>query len=289
MTHTAVTPTRVLVTGANGRLGRRLVGALRAMPAYDVWAGGRSSGAVTANGVRLDLADPDDIRRVVADVDPRVIVHLGAVVGARCDDDPEHAERVNVAGTGALAETLAGHQGARIVFASTAAVYGGDAAGAIPESAASAPSSLYGRQKQRAEELLERVAETSAGALTAVALRIFNVFGPGFDSSLVERLRQSSPALPVELWAIDEFVRDYVHVDDVVDAIVRSMSAELQLPFTAVNIGSGVGISSRQLVSSLSAASPVFYDAKPGRPSSSVANIRRAGELLGFEPRLRLN
>lgn len=289
MTDQAVTPTRVLVTGANGRLGRRLVGALRRMPAYDVRAVCGTSEAATANGGRLDLSEPDDIRRVMTDADPHVIVHLGASVGARCDDDPAQAERVNVIGTGVLAETLAGRDGARMIFASTAAVYGRDSAGTIPESAVGAPSSLYGRQKLRAEELLERTAVASGGALTAVALRIFNVFGPGFDSSLVERLRRSSPALPVELWAMDEFVRDYVHVDDVVDAIILSMSAELQLPFTAINIGSGVGLSSRQLVRSLSAASPVFYAAKTGRPSSSVANIRSARELLGFEPRRRLN
>jgi nucleoside-diphosphate-sugar epimerase len=76
-----------------------------------------------------------------------------------------------------------------------------------------------------------------------------------------------------------------VHVNDVVDAIILAMSAELQLPSTAINIGSGVGLSSRQLVTSLSRASPVSFEAKHGRPSSSVANIERARQLLGYEPR----
>lgn len=285
MTAGRPTPTRVLVTGAGGRLGRRLVAALRLKPEYDVVAVGGT--AESGSGVlpRVDLADADLVRRMVDDARPDAIVHLGAAVGARCDEDPELAARINVDGTGVLARSLASRGQTRFVFASTAAVYGDGFSGPVAESAVTAPPSSYGRQKLRAEELLALTARESDASFTSVALRIFNVFGPGFDASLVERLRQSTPDRPVELRAMDEFVRDYVHVDDVVDAIVLSLSVDLGMPHATVNIGSGIGLTSRQLVQNLSRVSPVYYSATPGRPSSSVADIGRARRLLGFDPR----
>jgi UDP-glucose 4-epimerase len=285
MTPDDVGPARVLVTGANGRLGRRLVAALQEKPEYEVVAVGGTSASADQPCSRIDLADFDDLDRVVQDVRPDAIVHLAGIVGARCDDDPAAAERVNVQGTRILAQALARRSKTRFIFASTAAVYGDAVSGPLSESAADAPSSVYGRQKLRAEHVLAGVADASAGALTVVALRIFNVFGPGFDASLVERLRLSTPSRPVELRAIDEFVRDYVHVDDVVDAIARALSVELTAAISVINVGSGVGVTSRQLVESLSRVSPVYYSEEPGRPSSSVADIRRARALLGFDPR----
>jgi UDP-glucose 4-epimerase len=278
-------PTRVMVTGASGRVGRRVVDVLGRTPDYDVVAVGGMSAATARTGMGVDLGDFRKVREMITAVRPDAIVHLGAVVGARCDEDPVSAERINVDGTGVLAEAFARHGGSRFVFASTAAVYGDVLTGAISESAECAPANAYGRQKLQAEQRLAETAVASSGTLTAVALRIFNVFGPGFPASLVERLRQSTAAHPVELRAMDEFVRDYVHVDDVVDAVALALSAELGTPATAVNIGSGIGLSSRQLVERLSRVSPVFYAAKQGRPSSSVADIGRARLLLGFEPR----
>jgi UDP-glucose 4-epimerase len=222
---------------------------------------------------------------MVAEARPDAIVHLGAAVGARCDEDPAMTERINVDGTEALAASLAELHGSRFIFASTAAVYGDASTGGIAESASTSPSSRYGRQKLRAEERLAHVAETTHGLPAVVILRIFNVFGEGFDASLVERLRRSTAMQPVELRGMDDFVRDYVHVDDVVDAITLSLSAELGTPATVLNIGSGVGLSTRQLVARLAGAAPVFYTATPGRPSSSVADISRARQLLGFDPR----
>jgi UDP-glucose 4-epimerase len=285
MTSDDVGSTRVLVTGANGRLGQRVVAALRAKTAYDVVAVGGTHASIEGSGAGVDLADFDDVERMVYEVRPDAIVHLGGVVGVRCDENPAAAERINVQGTRVLAQALALRTGSRFIFASTAAVYGDTTSGAIPESAASNPSSAYGRQKLHAERLLAEMAESSEGALTVVALRIFNVFGPGFDASLVERLRLSTPSRPVELRAIDEFVRDYVHVDDVVDAITRALSVELAESTMVVNVGSGIGITSRKLAESLSRLSPVYYSEKPGRPSSSVADIRHARDLLGFDPR----
>lgn len=285
MTSDDVGPTRVLVTGANGRLGRRLVDALRENPEYEVVAVGGTTASIEKSVSRIDLAALDEVSRVVRDVRPQAIVHLGGVVGSRCDEEPAIAERVNVESTRVLAEALARRPGSRFIFASTAAVYGDAAPGAILETAAGAPSSLYGRQKLSAEQALAEVAEKSEGALTVVALRIFNVFGPGFDASLVERLRSSTPSRPVELRAIDDFVRDYVHVDDVVDAITRALSVELTASISIINVGSGIGVTSRQLADSLSRVSPVFYSEKTGRPSSSVADIRSARRLLGFRPR----
>lgn len=159
-------PPSLLLTGANGFIGRRLLSGLSG-PWTVVSASRTASGPDTAV---LDLAEPSSIARVFDAVRPDVVVHAGAVADPdTAERDPAYARKVNVDATRALAR-LCGGARSRLVFLSTDLVF--DGAGSwYDEDAAPRPLSVYGKGKLEAEE----------AALTlcpgAVALRVSSCYG----------------------------------------------------------------------------------------------------------------
>ncbi len=274
---------KVLVTGASGRLGlhvrRRLNEAQGIEAAY--WGSPRSNPHNLASSV--DLLDTASVEAAVRDFEPEAIIHLAAVAGAACETDPRLARAVNADATLALAAAAAGAGAGRFVFASTAAVYGDRHSSPIDESAAFAGTSTYAKTKHLAEQGLRELCSTNSHFRCA-SLRVFNIYGDGFSDSLVTRLLESSPSAPVALRDLDDFVRDYVHVDDVVSAISRALDAPLPEQFTAINVGSGIPTSNRALVHSLERARELFYTVARGEPSYSCANIALGRRLLGLDP-----
>lgn len=268
---------KLLVTGATGGIGRRL----RARLEHDgghhaVFLGGRSDG--------IDLEDVDALRAVVDTTRPDVVIHLAAMTGGACEAEPDRARAVNIAATAVLAEACDAAGVGRLVFASTAALYGDKGNAPVAEDGPLALTSTYAQTKKAAEDALA-AASASSATLSTVALRIFNVFGETLENSLVTRLRRSSQEHPVGLNGLDAFVRDYVHVEDVVDSILLSIAASLPAPHAAINIGSGVPTSNRMLVEQIEAARPVWITVGEERQSYSCADISLAHDILGFDPR----
>lgn len=270
----------VLVTGANGRLGRRVLSALSRRPATRVIATARTLGRVDATTlVALDLADHDAVSALVARERPDTVLHLGGVMAAVAERDPLAAIAVNAGSTRSILQALSGHSNSRLVLASTGAVYGDARARSLDEGAELAGTSAYARTKALAEAALAEY------DVEAVALRIANVYGPGFEDSLVNRLLRSTSEEPVTLRAPDRFVRDYVHADDVAEAVITA--AEIGLPVSplVMNIGTGRPMSSRRLLEIVRSRGPVSVVEAEGTATSSVLANDRARELLGFDPR----
>lgn len=270
----------VLVTGAGGRLGRRVLAAVARRYPSRVIATARAAGSVDGTPlVPLDLADHDAIGAVIDRERPDTVLHLGGVMGAAAERDPLTAIAVNAGSTRAILRALAGHPSSRLVLASTGAVYGDARAGSLDEAAELAGTSAYARTKALAEAAL------AEQEVDAVALRIANVYGPGFDDSLVNRLLRSSNDEPVPLREPDRFVRDYVHADDVAAAMIAAAEVELSESPLVVNIGTGRPVSSRQLLEIVRAHRSVAIVETAGAATSSVLASDRARSLLGFDPR----
>lgn len=274
----------ILVTGAGGSIGARLRAQLeqRGVPASFVLSP-RSAGGQRGHEA-VDVADVTDeaaMRNVVVARAPRVIIHLASVTGADCEADAERAWAVNASAASSLARTAAENGVSRFVLASSAAVYGDARKHPVAESDSLALDSVYASTKRSAEESLEELVRVASN-FSAVALRIFNVFGPGMTGSLVNRLVGASSGSPVQLAGLDTFVRDYVHVDDVAEALQKATEADLPESWAIMNIGSGTPTSNRQLVELLE---PVFFVEGTVRHSYSCADVTRAREMLGFEAR----
>lgn len=271
---------KILVTGANGRIGRALRWSSLAVRHELIWVVRPGRDANSGNEIALDLAIPGEIEAQIATLRPDAIVHLAAVLGAASEQE---AEAVNVALVGRIAEASVDAGVSLVLFASSAAVYGDRSGVALSEDAARRPTSAYGDAKLRAEQAL---AEAMIGAptTTSIIMRIFNVYGAGFDGSLVNRLAGASPQNPVTLMGLDEFVRDYVHIDDVIRAISAIVERRPTMN-VAVNVASGTPRSNRSLIAELSSARQIHYFVDSASWSRSVADISRARNLFGWEPR----
>ncbi|MEO7720532.1 MAG: NAD(P)-dependent oxidoreductase [Pseudolysinimonas sp.] len=272
---------RLLVTGAAGRIGRRLRARLEADGTDASYLVGRPSPIGSRSSVDVaDVTDPDRLDEVVAARRPEAIIHLASLTGAQCDADPLRAAAVNVGAVRSLAESAARHGVTRVVLASTSAVYGDGYCAPVDESGALVLESLYARTKRDAELELAAAAASSP-TLSTVVLRIFNVFGPGMADSLANRLLVAPAETPVVLAGLDGFTRDYIHVDDVVDALIRASHRSTGQASAVVNVGTGRPTSNRELVSALE---PVCFTVGAPRASYSCADIATARTMLGFEP-----
>lgn len=230
---------RTSVTGAAGFLGRATVRALAAA-GHEVRAGVRRDGPPVdgaAETVTVDVTDPAAVARAVAGVD--AVVHLAALVRVRESfEQPEEYDRVNAGGTRTVLEA-AERAGVRsVVLASTAAVHGVVADRAVREDDPPDPASPYARSKLAGDEAAAEVA--ARGRLGAVSLRTMNVAGPGDTdpTRLIPQVLAPQPTLTVN--GDGSARREYTHVDDVADALVRALAACRPGHWRAYLCGSGV-------------------------------------------------
>jgi GDP-4-dehydro-6-deoxy-D-mannose reductase len=285
---------RVLVTGAGGFVGRRLVTALLAR-GHEVGQLVLETDCGAAGAIRFagDLRHRDDVARAMAAYAPEAVAHLGglsevAVSWQRVGD----YFAVNVMGTSHVADTAPA--GCRVVFASSAEVYGIVPASAQPirEAQPLHPESPYAMSKAAAELVARR-----AGAVVA---RSFNLVGPGqaprfalpsFAAQLAEIAagQRAARLLVGNLSAR----RDYLHVDDGVDGYCLLL--ETARPGEVYNLASGesveVGEALRRLIAITGLSVSVEVEAARLRPVDVPLVCGDASRLraLGWSPRRGLD
>lgn len=293
---------RALVTGGAGFIGSRLTARLVEAGYQVTVLDNLSRGRLTllgsaAGAVRLlegDVRDPDTVRQAVAAAQPDAVYHLAALhYLPDCFRRPEETRAVNVDGTAHLLAALARWGAETVVLASSAAVY---APSPRPhcEDDPLAPIDVYGRSKLEAERLLQAYgAQVAAGVF---ALRFFNVYGPGETNphvvpEIVGQVRRGVRRL--ELGRLDT-LRDYVYVDDVVDALWRCLEAPAA-GFQALNVGTGTGTSVLDLVRAVSDLTDLELEAvtadgrvRPVDRPVLVADITYARKALGWHPSVTL-
>lgn len=274
MTDRAPRRPTVIVTGGNGRIGRLLVDDLRRRE-FKVVSCARGFDAQShEDDVLVDLEDSSAVRKLFAAADADAVVHLASVL--RGEGLEETNARIDHAVAGAT-----GNAGIRnIVYASSAAVYGSGST-ARTESSPLAGDSPYARSKQLGERIFGGLARTDD--VTVTVLRIFNVAGPAMHDSLVQRLMGATAYDPVSIVAADDFTRDYVHQDDLVEVF----GAAIAMPRTGVtvlNVGAGAPVTTRVLLERLQ-IDPRTYVETEGHGDTSWADISELNRVLGIRPR----
>jgi len=281
-------PSRILVTGGSGFIGRHVVAALTAAGAHVRVLDLEPHADPSVDIVRGDIADPDVVGRAL---DGRFgsIVHLAAVTSVlRSVEQPELTHRTNVTGTALLLERARDTGVKSIAFASTNAVTGPTDAPAITESAPLAPLTPYGATKAAAEMLMS--AYTAAYGVRCACLRLTNVYGPGMqakDSIVARLMRAIGLGTTFEIYGDGRQVRDYVHVSDVVEAIALALADERWSGPTV--IGTGTSLSVLQVLDTVrrisSAPLPVRHgEPKAGEMPAVIVDPSRAHDM-GWCPR----
>ncbi|MBI3076373.1 MAG: NAD-dependent epimerase/dehydratase family protein, partial [Deltaproteobacteria bacterium] len=270
------------MTGPRGFIGRHLVARLK-REGLDVLEWG------------------SDIRRVAECATPaEVVFHLAAVTRhERFAEAPHESYDINVTGTCAVLEYCR-RMHACCIMASTSGVYSGSGEGrALSEDAPVGPTSPYGISKWLGENLCRQASRSSG--VPSVVLRLFNVYGPGQEPAyLVPYILECVVRRePIRL-RMPDAVRDFVYVDDVVEAFIRAASFCRLLgpgrgddPFEVFNIGSGVPTRVRDVLTDLvelCGAPPTHAhgDARQGEAARVTADCRRAREVLGWRAEVPL-
>lgn len=302
----------ILVTGGLGYVGSHFVWAAAREGASVVVLDDGSGGAPAPlpDGVRLVRGDVGDIAlvcRVAREAGVVSAVHFaGKIQVAESVRDPAVYFDVDLARSLRFIDALRASGVPRLVFSSTAAVYGEPHEVPIPESAEKDPVNPYGASKLAIEHALE--AYGRAYGLRWAALRYFNAAGAQADGKLRENHDPETHLIPLVLDAglgrrppLQVFgedyptpdgtcVRDYVHVSDLASAHLAALSVLEQKAVGIANLGTGKGYSVKEVIHAASKVlgkSLAFVRAprRPGDPPALVADARRATQLLGWEPK----
>ena len=247
----------ILVTGAAGLIGGRLVSRLAA-EGVDVIATDRRA-AEAPPGVRwvtVDLMDGPALTSLMRDARVRAVVHAGAISGPMvAAGDPHQVMAVNVGGALNIAEASLRAGVERLVALSSAGVYGIQAThDPVCEDAPLNATDIYGASKIAAETVLR--AYRHDHGLPAIALRPSSVYGPGrttacFIRDMIDHSRRGEP---LALARAGVCRRQFVHVDDVIAAILGALCAP-RLDDFAFNVGGGTWLSEQEIVA---VAAPVL-------------------------------
>jgi len=251
-----------------------------------------------ARGVLVDRGDVRDVPKLwtlLQGVD--CVYHLAARV--RVPESihyPSDYNGVNVGGTVAVMEAMRDTGVHRVVLASSGALYGEQARQPVHEDQMPNPNSPYGVSKIAAEYYV-----STLGALydiETVSLRLFNAYGPGQDLPpsyppvIPQLLRQAQTGGSLVIFGDGTQTRDFVFVDDVVDALVAAATAT-DVNRALINVGSGQEVSINDLATKVARATGkqlniLNNQGQSGGVSRLVADIGRAKQLLGWSPRTSL-
>jgi UDP-glucose 4-epimerase len=271
----------ILVTGGNGFLGRHLVDRLlkegHEVTILDNFSSSQKQEMKGVQIIKGDIRDRSDVARAMKNCE--AVFHLAALTNIRDGDETADYE-VNFLG----AKNVFGQateQNAKIIFTSSAAVYGDTAV--CKEDAACKPISQYGRSKLKAENFLRKDAPKSFIA------RPFNIYGPG-GKSVINIFCRNMPAYrPVTIFGNGMQTRDYVYADDIVDALVMGLENS-----GTFNAGTGREASLLEIldiIHEITRAKPEYKFALPKQQEikRSKADISKIRKELGWSPKTDLN
>ena len=303
----------VLVTGGAGYIGAHTAKALHdggwRPVVYDNLSSGFRDAVLWGEFVHGDVRDARALREAMEHYGVEAVIHFASLieVGRSCER-PDLFYDTNVGGTAAILQAMQDAGVPRLVFSSTAAVYGqpdGLQPGeALTESLPKEPTSPYGDTKLACERMI--AAHCRAFGLSAVALRYFNACGADTSGLIGEAHDPETHLIPLTIRAAlgqgkpltvfgQDFptadgtcLRDYIHVNDLAAAHVAALEVELEAGrFEACNVGTGSGYSVLQVIQAVEKAlgQPVPHAIGPrraGDPATLIADPSRAQRLLSW-------
>ncbi|MBI2818193.1 MAG: UDP-glucose 4-epimerase GalE [Acidobacteria bacterium] len=308
---------KVLVAGGAGYIGshavRTLVKAGHNVTILDDLSHGHRSAVEratsglgkTAEFVDGNVADRDAVTRLLRDRGIEAVMHFAAYIEVgESVQDPEKYYRNNFCGSLSLLQSMREASVSKLVFSSTAAVYGNPLSTPIIEDQPHAPINPYGKSKMMVELAIEDFA--SAYGLGYAILRYFNVAGASPDGVIGEAHEPESHLIPrileaasgqtdaIGIYGTDyptrdgTCVRDYIHVEDLVNAHVLALEHIRPRTGTAYNLGSEQGFTVREVIETCGRVTGrniqvVEKPRRAGDPPVLIASSAKIREQLGWQ------
>jgi UDP-glucose 4-epimerase len=301
----------VLLTGGAGYIGSHLIRALQASGhqcvVVDNLSNGHKAAAGKAKLLTFELGDGERLRTVLRDNKIELVIHLAAFIEAgESVQKPDKYFHNNTMIGLTLLDAMRDAGVNKIVFSSTAAVYGTPTRVPMEETDRLEPINPYGASKLCVEYMLQ--AYTQAYGLGAVALRYFNVAGAHSDGDIGEAHRSETHLIPLVLQAArghrpavkvfgDDYdtpdgtcIRDYIHVCDLADAHILAAGAIQPGKIKAFNLGNGEGFSVREVIDTCCQVTGIRIPweqapRRPGDPPRLIASSQKALSELNWQPR----
>ncbi len=292
---------KVLITGGAGFLGTALANQLVAEKHQvrvldDLSAGNPDHLSRQVLFSRGDVRDVPKLWTLLQGV--TCVYHLAArVLVPESLLYPRDYNDVNVGGTVSVMEAMRDAGIRRVVFTSSGAVYGEQEQQPVSEALPPNPGSPYAVSKLAAEYYVRTIG--ALWGIETVVLRIFNAYGPGqlippsHPPVIPQFINQALSGGSLVVFGDGRQTRDFVYVDDVVDALVAAATAK-NVDRTIINIGSGQEVSINQVVEKVARATgrrvtPLYNPTEGGGVSRLVADIGLSRQLLGFRPKVDLD
>jgi len=296
---------RILVTGGAGFIGGNLVFQLLALDGEVFVVDDLSSGSPDnldprAQFRKLDICS-EEFRAVVRSFKPDVIVHLAAISSvADSTRDPENTYRVNIEGTENVIDAAIESGVSRMVFASSAAVYGDPISLPLREESPKSPLTPYGETKLEGEHLIQTKLRDSG--VDFAIFRFANVYGPrqglGGEGGVISAFASALAAGETPSIEGDgKQIRDFIFVSDVVFALISAIGGDIdfagnpmeQVDAGVYNIGTGEGKSIEEVAANFRMVAQFFgtYGSLPPREGDiheSVLDSTRARDTFEFMP-----
>lgn len=300
----------ILVTGGAGYIGSvvssELVRAGYKVVVYDNLSHGyREAVAETAKFIPGELSDSKHIDSVLKEHAIDAVMHFAASIEAgESMKVPEQFFRNNTAGSLTLLEAVLANDVKKIVFSSTAALYGNPEVTPIVESSPLKPTNAYGESKLLVERMLEWFHRIHG--LRYASLRYFNAAGATetlgeahvpethlipLTLNVARGLRESISIFGTDYPTPDgSCIRDYIHVLDLADAHIRALQALENKSQLIFNLGNGKGFSVREVIEAARKVTghsipAVEVPRRPGDPAVLIASSEKAKAELGWKPR----
>jgi UDP-glucose 4-epimerase len=280
----------VLVVGGSGFIGGTVVQSLTKKGietiGYDLIHA--SSADSQKNWIRADILEMQSIERIFFEYKIDSIVHLvGLPAIDYCQRNPHFSFLLNVMSVQNTLEAMRMADIPKIVFASSATVYGNSDTRTLKETNETHPTNVYGWHKLIAEDAIHAYSESYG--IQSTILRLFNVYGgdPKIGKEVVSIfINRGLKGEPLIVKGPEKY-RDFVHIEDVAEAFARSVTRNHNKS-TTLNIGTGTRTTLKQLalmVGSNFPGSKMIVEDAADDGTGLVANVTAAKEVLGFSAR----
>ena len=302
---------KVLVTGGAGYIGshvaKQLAEAGHQVVIFDNLSTGHKPAVLNAKLVIGDLADKDALNQLFTEQKFDAVMHFAAfIVVPESVSEPLKYYRNNTANVLNMLETCQKHQVNKIIFSSTAAVYGEPETAAVTEQTPRQPINPYGASKMMSEQMI--IDYSAASDLDYVILRYFNVAGANPEGAIGQSTPNATHLIKVACQAAlgqrkemcvygDDYdtpdgtcIRDYIHVDDLASAHLAALKhLDAGNESAVLNCGYGHGLSVLEVIDTVKKVSGVDFPVvmegrRAGDPPQLISNNQLIKQTIDWVP-----